>query len=81
MPGETLPTSLCAITPPTNTLHRGATAGDPAALLAMRLRQGNGQTPVVGRVLRDQVLLDPRTVLPEQDSALLQAVRAAFVAV
>lgn len=80
MPGETLPTWLCAITPPSDTLRPSDGPSDPAALLAMRLRQENGQTPVVGRVLRDQVLLDPRTVLPEQDSALLQAVRAAFVA-
>lgn len=80
MPGETLPTWLCAITPPSDTPRPSDGPSDPAALLAMRLRQENGQTPVVGRVLRDQVLLDPRTVLPEQDSALLQAVRAAFVA-
>lgn len=87
MPGETLPTWLCAITPPSSMKRpddspKDATDDaneDAAALLAARLRRANGQTPVVARVLRDQVLLDPRTVLPEQDSALLQAVRAAWV--
>lgn len=87
MPGETLPTWLCSITPP-STMKRLDVASDDApddvnedaaGLLAARLRRANGQTPVVARVMRDQVLLDPRTVLPEQDSALLQAVRAALV--
>lgn len=79
MPGETLPTWLCAITPPSIMKRPDEADEDAAALLAMRLRQGNGQTPVVVRVLRGQVLLDPRTVLPEQDSALLQAMRAAWI--
>jgi L-seryl-tRNA(Ser) seleniumtransferase len=75
MPGETLQTWLCAITPkpvsPSND-----TAGDAASALSARLR--SGLTPVVARVLRDHVLLDPRTVLPEQDATLIQTVRDAF---
>ena len=34
--------------------------------------------PVVARVEQDRVLLDPRTVLPEQDDPLLAALRAAL---
>jgi L-seryl-tRNA(Ser) seleniumtransferase len=75
MPGETLPTWHCAITPKLASLSI-VTAGDAASALSARLR--NGLTPVVARVLRDKVLLDPRTVLPEQDATLLQAVHAAF---
>ncbi len=47
-----------------------------SAALARRLRQG---TPaVVARVEHDQVLCDPRTVLPDQDAALLAAIQAAW---
>lgn len=74
MPGETLPTWHCAITPKLTSLST-VTAGDAASALSARLR--NGLTPVVARVLRDKVLLDPRTVRPEQDAALLQAVHTA----
>ncbi|MBF6589037.1 MAG: L-seryl-tRNA(Sec) selenium transferase [Ktedonobacterales bacterium] len=87
LPGETLPTILCALAlgapmiaatangpMPTSDPH---TAPDIAAL-ASRLRQGD--PPVVARVSRDRLLLDPRTVLPEQDEALLQALRAAVMA-
>lgn len=65
LPGETLPTELLALT-----------GGDGATALAARLRAG--RTPVVGRVEHDRLVLDPRTVLPEQDEALVQAVRAAL---
>ena len=64
LPGETLPTRLVAIQTP---------SPDD---LARRLRLG--EPPVVGRIERDQLLLDPRTVLPEQDEDLLRAVRAAL---
>ena len=46
--------------------------------LAARLRAG--EPPVVARILRDHLLLDPRTVLPEQDSTLLEALKAAIFA-
>ncbi|MCB9759524.1 MAG: L-seryl-tRNA(Sec) selenium transferase [Alphaproteobacteria bacterium] len=60
LPGEGLPTKVVAI--------RGC---DPDAL-ARRLRLGD--PPVVARVARDAVLLDPRTVLPGQTEALIRAV-------
>jgi L-seryl-tRNA(Ser) seleniumtransferase len=75
MPGETLQTWHCAITPKPVS-PSSDTAGDAASALSARLR--SGLTPVVARVLRDQVLLDPRTVLPEQDATLIQTVRDAF---
>lgn len=42
--------------------------------LARRLR--SGEPPVIARVVDDGVQLDPRTVLPEQEPALLEALRA-----
>lgn len=70
LPGETLPTHLCALDGATTS---GSAATPPRDLehLATHLRQG---TPaVVARVYRDQLLLDPRTVLPGEDELLLQA--------
>jgi L-seryl-tRNA(Ser) seleniumtransferase len=68
LPGETLPTALCAIDP-------RAERGD-ASQLASELRQG---TPsVVARVSRGHVLLDPRTVDPAADDELLAAVATAW---
>ncbi|HEU5199720.1 MAG TPA: L-seryl-tRNA(Sec) selenium transferase [Ktedonobacterales bacterium] len=65
--------------------HQETSAGHPPSpkhsaldTLAARLRAGN--PPVVARILRDHLLLDPRTVLPEQDSALLEALKAAICA-
>lgn len=66
LPGETLPTYLLAI----------SDQDAPLEQLAARLRTG---TPaVVARISRERLLFDPRTVLPEQDEALLQALRTAF---
>jgi L-seryl-tRNA(Ser) seleniumtransferase len=76
MPGETLPTWYCAVDPKPSNPPIETAAGDAASALSARLR--SSQTPVVARVLRDRVLLDPRTVLPEQDDLLLQAVCDAF---
>ncbi|HKY84653.1 MAG TPA: L-seryl-tRNA(Sec) selenium transferase [Anaerolineales bacterium] len=61
LPEETLPTWALAI------------AADHPNDLAAALRRAN--PAVVARVDADQVLLDPRTVLPEQDTALIEAVR------
>jgi len=62
-PGATLPTKLIAIGCP----------GVDASELAARLRR---QEPsVVARVEQSRVLLDLRTVLPEQDRLLAQALR------
>jgi len=64
LPGETLPTWAVALSGP-----------NPEAL-ATRLR--TGKLPVVARIEDNQVLLDPRTVLPAEDEALLSAVDEAL---
>ena len=66
LPGVTLPTFVLALPP-----------GDPDWLAAALRRQ---DPPVVGRIEADRVLLDPRTVLPGEDDALLAGVRAALAA-
>lgn len=60
LPGATLPSWLVAIRHPR-----------PDALAA-QLRAA--ETPIIGRIENDQFLLDPRTVLPEQEESLLQSV-------
>ncbi len=64
LPGETLPSRLLAI--------ESANVNE----LSAKLR--NCATPIVGRIQHDQLLLDPRTVLPEQDDVLIQAVGRAL---
>jgi L-seryl-tRNA(Ser) seleniumtransferase len=66
LPGERLPTTVLAITP-----RRGG-----AADLLRRLREH--EPPVIGRIVEERVLLDPRTVLPDEDEVLLSAVLAAL---
>jgi L-seryl-tRNA(Ser) seleniumtransferase len=61
LPGETLTTFLLALRPKS-----------PNRMLE-RLRHAN--PPVIARLEDEQVLFDPRTVLPEQDTALLSALR------
>jgi L-seryl-tRNA(Ser) seleniumtransferase len=68
LPGETLPTSLCALRAPDG-------EGD-IGIHTTRLR--TGEPPVVARVSRDWLLLDPRTVDLAEDAALLEAVVRAF---
>jgi L-seryl-tRNA(Ser) seleniumtransferase len=63
LPGETLPTWLLALD-----------SANPNRLLAV-LRQAD--PPVIARVAEDRVVLDPRTVLLEQEPALLEALRQA----
>ncbi len=65
LPEESLATKLVAIS------GEGAQLSD----LARRLRSGD--PPIVARIERDALLLDPRTVRPEEDRALLAAVEAA----
>ncbi len=83
LPGETLPTTLLAISAgrdqgsgDRHSVTDGERAHSPLDALAARLRAG--EPPVVARILRDRLLLDPRTVLPEQGDALLAALRAAL---
>jgi L-seryl-tRNA(Ser) seleniumtransferase len=64
LPEETLPTWLLAIEVP----HPDTVAGE--------LRVQN--PPVIARIERDQLLLDPRTVFLDQELGLLQGVRAAL---
>jgi len=67
LPEESLPTRLVTIAP----------QGEASVTeLARRLRLG--RPPVVARIERDHLLLDPRTVLPEEDAPLIVAVRAAL---
>jgi L-seryl-tRNA(Ser) seleniumtransferase len=64
LPGETLPTFLLALK-----LH------SPNRVFA-RLRRCD--PPVIARLQDDLVLLDPRTILPEQEESLLSALLAAL---
>ena len=66
LPGEHLPTSLLRIAPS----RRGA------ARLVDRLRAA--EPPVIARIEEGRVVLDPRTVLPDEDEPLLRALRAAL---
>jgi L-seryl-tRNA(Ser) seleniumtransferase len=62
LPGETLPTALLALDVPA-----------PDAFAA-RLR--GADTPIIARIAEGRVLFDPRTVLPGQDDALLDALKS-----
>ena len=64
LPGETLPTYLLALS-----------RRNPDRLLK-RLRQQ--EPPVIARLQDDRVVLDPRTVLPEQEEALLRGLTRAL---
>jgi L-seryl-tRNA(Ser) seleniumtransferase len=66
LPGERLATMALAITP-----ARGG-----AAELLRRLR--DHEPAVIGRIVEERVLLDPRTVLPDEDDVVIDAVLAAL---
>ena len=76
LPGETLPGYALALVPG----RTGRSSGNTrlAATLARRLRLA--PLPVVARVAEGRVVLDPRTVLPEQEEDLIAAVKAALAA-
>lgn len=65
LPGETLPSWVLSV----DCRSTGAVA------VMRRLRDSN--IPVIARIEEDRVLLDPRTVLPEEDGPLLEALRSA----
>ncbi|MDO8578991.1 MAG: L-seryl-tRNA(Sec) selenium transferase [Dehalococcoidales bacterium] len=67
LPGGTLPTRLVAIG------GGGKKSRYRVHVLAQRLRQHD--PPVVGRINEDVLLLDPRTVLPDEDKAVIDALR------
>ncbi|HET9494851.1 MAG TPA: L-seryl-tRNA(Sec) selenium transferase, partial [Chloroflexia bacterium] len=74
LPGESLPTWLVAAQPPGDSGAPEAAAGRLAAALR------DGTPPVICRVERGLLLLDPRTVLPGQDDDLLAALSRAYAA-
>lgn len=80
LPGETLPTVLVAIAQQYAALLHLAPADTLPEIgeLAARLRRA--PLPVVARVLRGQLLLDPRTVLPEQDDHLITTIQSVVAA-
>jgi len=63
LPGETLPTILLALD--------ANNVGSPLDELSKRLRLRS--IPIVVRIQRDTLLIDPRTVLPEQDEEMVRA--------
>ena len=63
LPGETLPTTLLALD--------AARVPLPLEELAKHLRLR--RTPLIARIHHDTLLLDPRTVLPEQDKEVVRA--------
>ena len=65
LPGGTLPTRLVTI--------QGGKGGMGVNTLSRLLR--NQETPVVGRVNVDMLMLDPRSVLPEDDEIVIMALR------
>jgi L-seryl-tRNA(Ser) seleniumtransferase len=66
MPLAELPGFAIAVSPCRLSLQR----------LSERLRQGT--PPVIGRIQDDRLLLDPRTLLPEEDSQLVTAIEEAL---
>lgn len=68
LPGETLPTFVLSIVP--------GDGGIGAEELLRRLRQQ--PTPVIARIEDGRVLLDPRTVAPDEEPELLSALRNAL---
>ncbi len=63
LPGGSLPTWLVAI----------GVGSKTAPALAKKLRQRD--IPVIGRIEKDRFLLDPRTVLPEEDEIIIKALQ------
>ncbi len=70
LPGGTLPTRLVAVGKQTKKREQNI-----AQVLAQRLR--TQEPPIVGRLSGNVLLLDPRSVLPEEDQVVLQALRSA----
>jgi len=68
LPGSTLPTRLVAIGSGSKRKSQNI-----AQALARRLR--SEQTPIIGRISGDVLLLDPRSVLPEDDQVVLGVLR------
>src|SRR5207237_7388283 len=69
LPGETLPTWCIAITPPSSEQSGGESQ---AGRLARLLR--SAPTPIIARVDRGRVLIDPPTVQQGEEEVLLQEI-------
>ena len=65
LPGGTLPTKLAAI------------GGGNKAVQALAKKLRSRDIPVIGRIEKDTLLLDPRTVLPEEDEIIIKALKEA----
>ena len=65
LPGKTLPTWLVSLD----------TSGYPGGADALAAALRRAGTPVIARIEDDRVLLDPRTVLPDEEKGLVGAVR------
>lgn len=68
LPGQTLPTKALSIT----------TSSVSHLTDHLRLPQ-TALPPVIARIEADRLLLDPRTVLPEQDKSLIKAIKHALL--
>jgi L-seryl-tRNA(Ser) seleniumtransferase len=62
---------------PTHVISIVSQRFSPAAL-EQRLRQPENGTPVIARIENDQVLLDLRTVFPDEEAALAAALASAL---
>jgi L-seryl-tRNA(Ser) seleniumtransferase len=69
LPEESLPSKVVAI------------AGEGAFVAALAHRLRTADPPVIARIEHDTLLLDPRTVRPDEDRALLAALQAALASV
>ena len=67
LPEESVATALVSVA-----------AASPEELIALARRLRQGDPAVVGRIEHDRLMLDPRTVAPAEDEALLQAIAAAL---
>ena len=71
LPGGSLPTRLVAVG------GGKGTRKTSAQVIGRQLRLR--EVPVIGRISEDVLLLDPRTVLPEEDDIVLEALRSLSV--
>ena len=68
LPGSTLPTKVVIIG------RAGKKASSWILKVSQMLRQW--QTPIVGRVQENALILDPRSVLPEEDGIVIDALKS-----
>jgi len=71
LPGSTLPTKLVVV-------KGSPKARGPSLAQGLAERLRTHQPPVIGRIEGNALLLDPRTVLPAEDQAVIRALRSAM---